>query len=160
MPYANPEIYGAPETWKGNYLFGGLTGDKSREFRCTKPLVPYWEYEAGTTNKASSQLWKGIDVNKITQNEPIDKSVCPVRQGAASPFRSIGVYRKAIIDGVGRDQRSALVKPTEETGGRFGICRDGRLLCVGDIADFGLFVNIRDFPGRIDANGPDRAVDG
>lgn len=103
MPYANPEIYGAPETWKGNYLFGGLTGDKSREFRCTKPLVPYWEYEAGTTNKASSQLWKGIDVNKITQNEPIDKSVCPVRQGAASPFRSIGVYRKAIIDDVARD---------------------------------------------------------
>lgn len=96
MPYANPEIYGAPETWQNCFYAGGSTQTWAADLHGIRPKVPHWidpDTPDDTTYK-TSQLRTGIAASKITAQHPIDKSICPIGQGDSAPFRHFAVYAK------------------------------------------------------------------
>lgn len=94
MAYANPEVYGAPETWQNCYYAGGSVSDWTTEIHAERAKVPQWAESkpswAGTFS--SSQLRAAVADNKIRAQEPIDKSICPIPQGRLSPFRKFSVF--------------------------------------------------------------------
>ena len=111
MAIPNPEIYGAPETWQNNYMFGGLTSSVATVLHAVRPKCPTW---GSSTDYSSSQLRSGITAEKLTQNEPIDKTITAVGQGRGSAFKSIGVYHldstnHLILDNIARPNEGGAV---------------------------------------------------
>ena len=94
MAYANPEVYGTPDTWQDCFYAGGSTGAWTNIIHAKKAKVPQWAVSnpswAGTFS--SSQLRAAVADNKIRAQEPIDKSICPIPQGGLSPIRRFAVY--------------------------------------------------------------------
>ena len=99
----NPEVYGAPETWTYSYINGGLTTDDAKALKIQKAKVPRWAYDPDNAGYWNSQLRSGITEGKLTQNIPIDKTVCAVGMGRDCPFAEMGYFRRAIREGVARD---------------------------------------------------------
>lgn len=100
----NPQIYGAPETWQNNFMFGGLTTSVTTVLHAVRPKCATW---GSSADYSSSQLRSGITAEKLTQNQPIDKSIVAVGQGKASAFKSIAIYHldgsnHLILDNVAR----------------------------------------------------------
>lgn len=95
----NPQVYGAPETWDFSFINGGLTTDAAKALRIQKAKVPKWDYE-GDAGYWTSQLRIGITAGNITQNVPIDKTVCAVGMGRDCPFAEMGYFRRVVREGV------------------------------------------------------------
>ena len=89
----NPQVYGAPETWDYSFINGGLTTDAANALKIQKAKVPKFPYE-GDAGYWTSQLRIGIEAGKITQNVPIDKTVCTVGMGRDCPFATMGYFRR------------------------------------------------------------------
>ena len=93
MAYANPEIYGAPETWHDCYYGGGSTQPWAALVHGEKAKVPTWALNPGETPTfVNSQLRSAVTDSKLTPTQPIDNSICAVGQGRMSPFRKFAVY--------------------------------------------------------------------
>lgn len=91
MANPNPEIWGAPETWQNNFVFGGSTTAGAENLKASKAKVAKWDVEGWTIG--TSQLRAGVLNNKITANQPIDKTICPCGQDIrASHLNQIGVF--------------------------------------------------------------------
>lgn len=90
----NPEVYGQPETWDFSFMNGGLTTDAAKALKIQKAKVPKWDYE-GDEGYWTSQLRIGITAGKITQNVPIDKTVCTVGMGRDCPYANMGYFRRS-----------------------------------------------------------------
>ena len=87
----NPEVYGAPETWQNNFILGGATTAGVENVKASKAKVAKWNVEGWTIG--TSQLRAAILNNKITANQPIDKSICPCGQDIRfSHLNQIGVF--------------------------------------------------------------------
>ena len=95
MAYPNPEIYDNPETWDFSYINGGLTTDAAKALKIQKAKVPKWDYQ-GDAGYWTSQLRIGITAGNITQNVPIDKTVCAVGMGRDCPFAEMGYFRRTV----------------------------------------------------------------
>lgn len=95
MPYANPEIYGAPETWHDCYYGGGSTQPWAALLHGEKAKVPTWALTNpdDTPTYINSQLRSAVNDNKLSPTTPIDNSICAVGQGTASPFRQFTIFR-------------------------------------------------------------------
>ena len=87
----NPEIWGAPETWQNNFILGGITNAGAENLKASKAKVAKWDVEGWTIG--TSQLRAAVLNNKITANQPIDKTICPCGQDIrASHLNQIGVF--------------------------------------------------------------------
>lgn len=87
----NPEIWGTPETWQNNFVFGGSTTAGAENLKASKAKVAKWDVEGWSIG--TSQLRAAVLNNKITANQPIDKSICPCGQDIrASHLNQIGVF--------------------------------------------------------------------
>lgn len=91
MSNPNPEIWGAPETWQNNFVLGGTTTAGAENLKASKAKVAKWDVEGWTVG--TSQLRAGVMNDKITPNQPIDKTICPCGQDIrASHLNQIGVF--------------------------------------------------------------------
>ena len=91
MANPNPEIWGAPETWQNNFVFGGSTTAGAENLKASKAKVAKWDVEGWTIG--TSQLRAAVMNNKITPNERIDRSICPCGQDiSVSHLNQIGVF--------------------------------------------------------------------
>lgn len=95
----NPIVYGNPETWDFSYINGGLTTDAANALKIQKAKVPIWAYDPDNTGYWNSQLRTAITDGKITQNVPIDKTVCVVGMGEDCPFATMGYFRRTVSGG-------------------------------------------------------------
>ena len=98
----NPIVYGNPETWDFSFINGGLETEAAKALKIQKAKVPKWDYE-GDEGYWTSQLRIGITAGNITQNVPIDKTVCAVGMGRDCPFAEIGYFRRSVSGGVAGD---------------------------------------------------------
>ena len=98
----NPVVYGNPETWDFSFINGGLETEAAKALKIQKAKVPKWDYE-GDEGYWTSQLRIGITAGNITQNVPIDKTVCAVGMGRDCPFAEIGYFRRSVSGGVAGD---------------------------------------------------------
>lgn len=90
----NPEVYGAPETWTFSYMNGGLETEAAKALKIQKAKVPRWDYHPDDAGYWNSQLRQGIVDGAITQNIPIDKTVCAVGMGRDCPYLTMGYFRR------------------------------------------------------------------
>lgn len=100
MSNPNPEVYGQPDTWTYSFINGGLETDAANALKIQKAKVPRWNYNPDDAGYWNSQLRSGITEGKITQNIPIDKTVCAVGMGRDCPFAEMGYFRRVIREGV------------------------------------------------------------
>ena len=91
----NPIVYGNPETWDFSYINGGLTTDAANALKIQKAKVPRWDYNPDNAGYWNSQLRSGITEGKITQNVPIDKTICAVGMGRDCPYATMGYFRRS-----------------------------------------------------------------
>lgn len=98
----NPEVYGAPSTWDYSFINGGLTSDAAKALKIQKAKVPKFPYE-GDEGYWTSQLRIGITAGNLTQNVPIDKTICAIGMGRDCPFATMGYFRRAIREGAAVD---------------------------------------------------------
>lgn len=89
----NSEVYGAPSTWQYSFINGGLTTEAAKALKIQKAKVPTWDWD-DNPGYWTSQLREGIVAQKITQNVPIDKTVCAVGMGRDCPFATMGYFRR------------------------------------------------------------------
>ena len=117
MANPNPEIYGSPDTWLDSKNFGGMTTapesiHAKRAQICgiwTNPDQPdYDNYEKG------SLQW-GILSEKITAQQPIDKSITAIGQGRDSAFHRLGVYANQQREGEENPQIRRIGTATYDT---------------------------------------------
>lgn len=91
MANPNPEIWGTPETWQNNFILGGSTTAGAENLKASKAKVAKWDVEGWTVG--TSQLRAAVMNNKITPNQPIDKTICPCGQDiTVSHLNQIGVF--------------------------------------------------------------------
>lgn len=99
MAYANPEVYGAPETWQDCFYAGGSTAAWATALHGQKAKVPSWrEVRPDWTTFGSSQLRAAVIDGKIQERVPIDNSIAAIGQGLSSPFRKWFVYANIADD--------------------------------------------------------------
>lgn len=103
MAYPNPDVYGQPESWDYSFINGGLTTDTAKVLKIQKAKVPKWAYEPDNAGYWNSQLRLGITEGKLTQNVPIDKTVCAVGMGNDCPFATMGYFRRVVREGAAGD---------------------------------------------------------
>lgn len=86
----NPDVYGAAETWQGAYNASGINSEEAETLKCGKIKIP--NFSTGTGTYITSQLRTAVSNNKITENEPIDNTICAVGQGNKSPYKEIACH--------------------------------------------------------------------
>lgn len=86
MSYANPAVYGAPNTWQYcKYTY--VIGNGNAAIKAEKPKIPNWGDNLGT-------LAKGNSTGKTPINEGIDSSICPCKQSSSvSCFGNIALFK-------------------------------------------------------------------
>lgn len=86
----NPDVYGAAETWQGAYNASGINSEEAETLKCSKIKIP--NFSTGTGTYITSQLRTAVLNDKITENEPIDNTICAVGQGNKSPYKEIACH--------------------------------------------------------------------
>ncbi len=88
----NPQVYGDAGSWHDNFTFGGSTAAIAAELKASRPKVPMFDNQyTGDAEWQNSILQAGIDSGRIAHNTPLDKSICAVGAGKASPYQQIGI---------------------------------------------------------------------
>lgn len=91
MSYANPSVWGAPETWTNCAVFYAI-GDGDASKKTQKPRIAV--FDSSTQQYRKGTLIRGIGAGKIPNgNAPIDASICPCKQDASiSCFGKIALF--------------------------------------------------------------------
>lgn len=94
MANPNPEIWGNNENWIYSDLSYGIQSTAAIENGFCKPFVA--EFDSSATTGYKGSLLQGINVaNKITVNQPLDRSICPCGQSPdVSPWGKIAIFNE------------------------------------------------------------------
>ena len=111
MSYANPSVWGAPETWTNCAVFYAI-GDGDASKKTQKPRIAV--FDSSTQQYRKGTLIRGIGAGKIPNgNAPIDASICPCKQDASiSCFGKIALFTNK-QDAAGNIVPDVIVERTE-----------------------------------------------
>lgn len=91
MSNPNPNVWGEPSAWVNAEVFPAVgSGDTS--IKAVKPKCT--QFQAASPWYSRMSLGRGVQMGKITANQPIDNSICTNGQHPIiSPFAHIGLFK-------------------------------------------------------------------
>lgn len=91
MSNPNPNVWGAPSAWVNAEVFPAV-GSGNSTIKAVKPKCT--QFQAASPWYSRMSLGRGVQVGKITANQPIDNSICTNGQHPViSPFAHIGLFK-------------------------------------------------------------------
>lgn len=91
MANPNPDVWGAPSSWVNAEVFPAI-GSGNSTIKAVKPKCT--QFQAASPWYSRLSLGRGVQMGKITANQPIDNSICTNGQHPViSPFAHIGLFK-------------------------------------------------------------------
>lgn len=91
MSNPNPNVWGAPSAWVNAEIFPAV-GSGDSTIKAVKPKCT--QFQAASPWYSRMSLGRGVQMGKITANQPIDNSICTNGQHPIiSPFAHIGLFK-------------------------------------------------------------------
>lgn len=91
MSNPNPNVWGQPSAWVNAEIFPAV-GSGDSTIKAVKPKCT--QFQAASPWYSRMSLGRGVQMGKITANQPIDNSICTNGQHPIiSPFAHIGLFK-------------------------------------------------------------------